>query len=170
MARAGCVLLKYGGESADQKILSILNKRQTPEEVEKVIKWTREADITPHLYFLIGVPQETEESRKRTFEFAKRLFNKYNAKIKFSTLYVFPGTKIEEMARLKGYTYYTPLPNINSTSRAPLFCVVTGTYTEAEINKIREHYDKYFAIRSGIRYLRKNPFSFTTWKYVLRNL
>jgi radical SAM superfamily enzyme YgiQ (UPF0313 family) len=170
MNRSGCVLLKYGGESADQEILSLLNKKQTPKEVEKVIKWTREADISPHLYFLVGVPQETVESKNLTFEFAKRLFHKYDAKIKFSTLYVFPGTEIEEMAGLKGYDYYTPLPNVESTSRAPLFSVVTGMYPEKEINKIREQYDKYFAIRSGVKYLRKNPFSLTAWKYVFQNL
>lgn len=170
MNRSGCVLLKYGGESVDQEILSLLNKKQTPEEVEKVIKWTREADISPHLYFLVGVPQETEESKKRTFEFAKRLFHKYDAKIKFSTLYVFPGTEIEEMAGLKGYDYYNSLPNVESVSRAPLFSVVTGMYSELAINKIRERYDKYFAIRSGLRYIRKNPLSLTAWKYVLQNL
>ncbi|MFX1518309.1 MAG: B12-binding domain-containing radical SAM protein [Promethearchaeota archaeon] len=170
MNRSGCVLLKYGGESADQEILSLLNKKQTSEEVENVIKWTREADISPHLYFLVGVPQETEESKKQTFEFAKRLFHKYDAKIKFSTLYVFPGTEIEEMAGLKGYDYYNPLPNVESVSRAPLFSVVTGMYSEPAINKIRERYDKYFAIRSGLRYIRKNPLSLTAWKYVLQNL
>ncbi|MFX1465008.1 MAG: B12-binding domain-containing radical SAM protein, partial [Promethearchaeota archaeon] len=43
MNRSGCVLLKYGGESADEEILSLLNKKQTSEEVENAIKWTREA-------------------------------------------------------------------------------------------------------------------------------
>jgi len=170
MNRSGCVLLKYGGESADQEILSLLKKKQTSEEVENAIKWSREADISPHLYFLVGVPQETEESKKRTFEFAKRLFHKYDAKIKFSTLYVFPGTEIEEMAGLKGYDYYTPLPEIESTSRAPLYSVVTGMYSENEINRTRARYDKYFAIRSAWRYLRRNPFSLRNWSYVLRNL
>lgn len=170
MNRSGCVLLKYGGESADQETLSLLNKKQTPEEVEKVIKLTREADISPHLYFLVGVPQETEESKTRTFEFAKRLFHKYDAKIKFSTLYVFPGTEIEEMAGLKGYDYYNPLANVESESRAPLFSVVAGMYSESEINKLRERYDKYFAIRSAWRYVRRHPFSLRSWKYILQNL
>jgi len=170
MNRSGCVLLKYGGESADQEILSLLNKKQTNDEVENAIKWTREADISPHLYFLVGVPQETEGSKKRTFEFAKRLFHKYDAKIKFSTLYVFPGTEIEEMAGLKGYDYYAPLPEIESTSRAPLYSVVTGMYSENEINRIRGRYDKYFAIRSAWRYVRRNPFSLRSWKYVIQNL
>ena len=170
MNSSGCVLLKYGGESADQEILSLLNKKQKPEEVEKVIKWTREADISPHLYFLVGVPKETEESKKRTFEFAKRLFHKYDAKIKFSTLYVFPGTEVEEMAGLKGYGYYNPLPDVESSSRAPLFSVVTGMYSESEINKIRERYDKYFALRSAWRYVRRKPFSLRSWKYIIQNL
>lgn len=66
MKKAGFRQIWYGIESGDQKILDILQKEITLEEIHKVVNWTREAGIEPCGYFIFGAPGETEETLKKT--------------------------------------------------------------------------------------------------------
>lgn len=70
--RAGCWQIAYGIESGDQRILDILNKKTEVEKAEEVLRLTAEAGIRTRGFFMIGVPGETEESIKKTIDFAKR--------------------------------------------------------------------------------------------------
>ena len=68
--KAGCWQIFYGFESADPGILKRMRKGITVEKMKKGIKVTREAGIQIRAYFICGFPGETEESLKRTVDFA----------------------------------------------------------------------------------------------------
>jgi radical SAM superfamily enzyme YgiQ (UPF0313 family) len=70
MRSAGCVNIYYGVESGDERMLRVMNKKATPEEIRETFRRTWAAGIKPEASFLLGVPGETEESAKTTIRFA----------------------------------------------------------------------------------------------------
>ena len=73
MARAGCFMIAWGIESGDQKMLQRMRKGTTTDQVTRALTWSRQAGIKNWGYFIIGLPGETEQSIRRTIDFAKRL-------------------------------------------------------------------------------------------------
>jgi radical SAM superfamily enzyme YgiQ (UPF0313 family) len=64
----------FGIESGSQKMLDRLRKEQTLEEIEKAVTNAKQAGIEiVHGFFVVGIPDETEEDMKATFDFAARL-------------------------------------------------------------------------------------------------
>ena len=74
MARSHCRTLMFGLESGSQKMLDRLRKEQTLEEMETAIRNAKKSGIEiVHGFFVVGIPDETVEDMKSTFEFAARL-------------------------------------------------------------------------------------------------
>src|SRR6266478_1911052 len=74
MAKAHCRTLMFGIESGSQKMLDRLRKEQTLEEVEKAVTNAKQAGIEiVHGFFVVGIPDETAEQMRATFDFAARL-------------------------------------------------------------------------------------------------
>lgn len=70
MKKAGCHQIMYGVESADPQILDNLNKRISLEKVKETVSFTHQAGIATRLSFMIGNPGETEETVKKTIQYA----------------------------------------------------------------------------------------------------
>ena len=73
MKKAGCRRLRYGVESGDKRILKLMRKGISLDRVRDVFKWTKQAGIEAFAYFIIGYITETEESIKKTINFAKEI-------------------------------------------------------------------------------------------------
>lgn len=73
MARSGCWMISWGIESAEPAMLARMHKGITPEQVEQALRWSKAAGMMNWGYFIIGLPGETEESIRKTIDFAKRL-------------------------------------------------------------------------------------------------
>ena len=73
MARAGCWMISWGVESGDAEMLRRMHKGTTTDQVEWALRSAKQAGIMNWGYFIIGLPGETEESIRRTIDFAKRL-------------------------------------------------------------------------------------------------
>jgi anaerobic magnesium-protoporphyrin IX monomethyl ester cyclase len=73
MTRAGCSRIYYGIESGSQKMLDVLNKGITLDEIRNTIKLTKKNNIKSLGFFLIGSPGETKETIQETVQFAKEL-------------------------------------------------------------------------------------------------
>jgi|SRR5271157_99849 len=100
VARAGCRILYFGMESANQRILNYYNKRITPEQSETAARTARKAgaDIIVGS-FIVGAPDETRAEIRHTIEFA----NKIPIDIpQFNILGLYPGTDIWEEFEAKG--------------------------------------------------------------------
>lgn len=70
LKRAGCVMLKLGVESGDQRVLDLENKGVDVEMSSKALKTLRQAGIATYVYLLFGTPAESEESAHQTLQFA----------------------------------------------------------------------------------------------------
>ena len=66
MHRAGCRRIYYGWESGSQRMLDVLKKDLTPEQIVEAARMTRRAGIWAKVYLIVGSPGETAEDIEET--------------------------------------------------------------------------------------------------------
>jgi anaerobic magnesium-protoporphyrin IX monomethyl ester cyclase len=99
MHQAGCWQISYGVESGVQRLLDLINKGETLEDMEKTFAITKEIGITIRGFFMLGLPTETYQESLQTIEFAKSL-DPFWAQFTITTPY--PGTSMFETLKAKG--------------------------------------------------------------------
>jgi len=101
MRLAGCTTVQFGMESGSQRLLDMLGKRVTLQQIEDAVIWSREAGISPVLSMVVPHPEETQETLRETFGFVRRLYDAGAEKIVPALLTLFPGTRFHrDRARL----------------------------------------------------------------------
>ncbi len=74
MVRAGCKILYFGIESANQRILDYYKKDITPEQAKKATHKARKAGVDIIVgSFIVGAPEETREEIRKTLLFAQKI-------------------------------------------------------------------------------------------------
>jgi anaerobic magnesium-protoporphyrin IX monomethyl ester cyclase len=73
MKKAGCKMLRYGVESGDKKILSLMKKGTDLDKIINAFKISKDVGIESFAYFIIGYARETRISMRKTINFAKKL-------------------------------------------------------------------------------------------------
>ncbi|MEW6095550.1 MAG: radical SAM protein [bacterium] len=73
LKQANCERIHYGVEAGTEKILKVLRKGITLEQVKYAFDITKKIGISTLAYFMIGSPTETKEDILHTIEFAKKL-------------------------------------------------------------------------------------------------
>jgi len=100
IAKAGCKILYFGIESANQRILDYYNKRITPEQSKTAVRTARKAGADVIVgSFIVGAPDETREEIQNTIEFANRIPIDLP---QFNILGVYPGTDTWNEFEAKG--------------------------------------------------------------------
>jgi radical SAM superfamily enzyme YgiQ (UPF0313 family) len=100
LVRAGCVLLYFGIESANQRILNYYHKSATPEQAANAVRTAKKAGINVTVgSFIVGAPTETRREIRNTLEFAQKLDLDIP---QFNILGAFPGTSLWEELKMKG--------------------------------------------------------------------
>jgi radical SAM superfamily enzyme YgiQ (UPF0313 family) len=72
LADAGCKMLYFGLESANERILACMDKGIKKENVLKICEHCASAGIWTHLFLIFGFPTETVEEAKETMDFILR--------------------------------------------------------------------------------------------------
>ena len=96
---AGCALISYGVETGSQRLLDIIKKSLTIEQIEEAVRLTREVGIKVRGTLMLGLPTETPEESQQTIEFAKKLGLNF---AKFSLATPYPGTELYRLAKEQG--------------------------------------------------------------------
>ncbi len=118
MAEAGARRVFMGLESGSQEVLNRYGKGIATYQQEEAISILRRHGIETHGGFILGHPEETKETIKRTIDTAVRL-NPYCAQ--FSMLTPYPGTKLYNDARRENrllhrqWQYYDGLHSVVRT-------------------------------------------------------
>jgi radical SAM superfamily enzyme YgiQ (UPF0313 family) len=92
---AGCQRIHYGVEAGTTKILNVLRKGITLEQIESAFKLTKKFGIQTAGYFMIGSPTETREDILATIKLMKKLDPDY---IHVTITTPFPATDLYQMA------------------------------------------------------------------------
>jgi len=116
MKKAGCNLVSMGIESGSQEILDKMGKKITLEQIKKSVRLIDSIGIQTYAYYVIGLPWETKETLKETFNFAKNLNTHYAS---FYTATALMGTKYYDYInknRLGDISYEKPYiyPSVRS--------------------------------------------------------
>ncbi|MCZ7355972.1 MAG: PqqD family peptide modification chaperone [Candidatus Methanoperedens sp.] len=69
LASAGCKMIYFGLESANERILTCMDKGIKKENVLKICKYSTDAGIWTHLFLIFGFPTETRDEAKETMDF-----------------------------------------------------------------------------------------------------
>jgi anaerobic magnesium-protoporphyrin IX monomethyl ester cyclase len=96
MKQAGCTRIYFGIESADEKILQLMNKRITPEQAQKAVEIAYAASLEVGAFFILFYPGDTDDSVLHTLRFAGSLPLDY---LGLSMPYPLPGTALFERVR-----------------------------------------------------------------------
>lgn len=72
LKRSGCVMLKLGLESGDQKVLDGMQKGIDLKTASLALKTLKKAGIATYVYLLFGTPEETLSEARKTLEFVVR--------------------------------------------------------------------------------------------------
>lgn len=146
MARAGCQAICFGVESGNQEVLDLVKKNSNLDKVKAAMRMTQDAGISALASFIIGLPGETEETLRKTVEFADELHSEFGSLYGFHILAPFPGTEVRERAKAYGLDILT-----SDWTKYDANHVVTRT-AGADVGAIQAVADEYDATME--RYLR----------------
>ena len=147
LKKAGCERIHYGVESANPRILKILRKGITLEQVEKAFKMTKEVGIDTLAYFMIGSPTENREEIMNTIKYAKKLQPDY---CHFSVTTPFPATPLYQMGLEQGILkrdYWKEFASNPTKDFVPQLW--EEDFDRAELIKLLEYAYKSFYTRPG---------------------
>ncbi|OGW45684.1 MAG: hypothetical protein A2Y66_00875 [Nitrospirae bacterium RBG_13_41_22] len=101
---SGCEGFRFGIESGNQRILNLVEKNITTEQVYKVNDRCKRIDVVPHYSFMAGLPTETVKEVIDTVRMMKRLKrDNRKAVIHVINMYTpYPGTKLFDLAVKNG--------------------------------------------------------------------
>lgn len=74
MSNAGCVAVTGGLEVASPRLLKLINKGVSLEQVARVTKAFKDAGIFVHAYLMYGYPSQTEQETLDSLEVVRQLF------------------------------------------------------------------------------------------------
>jgi len=69
MAASGCKAIFWGVESANQRVLDLMNKGTFVHEMGKVLQMSHRAGIKNHVFIILGFPSETLKECQETLRF-----------------------------------------------------------------------------------------------------
>ncbi|MDD5216758.1 MAG: radical SAM protein [Candidatus Omnitrophica bacterium] len=99
MKKSGCYAIHLGIESGNNDILKKIRKNITIEEALSACKTIKKHNIELHVFYMIGFPQETEQTLMDTLEKMKR--TKCDTLI-YSIFTPYPGTEAFDLCKQQG--------------------------------------------------------------------
>ena len=102
MKRAGCWLVSFGIESADDGILERCGKRISPEQSGEAVRRAKAAGLKTAGHFILGLPGETQATARATTRLAKTLGLEF---AHFYSAVPYPGSALYNEALANGWLW-----------------------------------------------------------------
>ena len=146
---AGCTYIVYGCETGNKRILKLIKKGVTLEQVRQAVEWANEVGISNSVSFIIGHTEETYKEALDTLVFARSLSTDFSS---FYNLLPYPGTETYAWVKKYGRSLIPPenyLENISACRNEPIFD--TEEFTREQRIKV---------LNMGFNLFRKKYFKF----------
>lgn len=139
MKETGCYRIGFGIESGSQKILDLMNKKETVEQAERAIKMVRKAGMICGTTFMCGYIGETKETIRETVSFCK----KHLISTSFSFTTPYPGTQLYSIVEDKVMRKYNNLDGFLETlGDVSDFVVNLTDFTDNELIQLRDQMNR----------------------------
>lgn len=105
LARSGCSVIDFGGESGSEKILERIGKGISRDDIMNAAKKCDSAGIGARFSFIFGFPEETHTDREATFSLIDSLISECK-RVQFYGIYLltpYPGTPDYKDALKRGF-------------------------------------------------------------------
>jgi radical SAM superfamily enzyme YgiQ (UPF0313 family) len=129
-----------GAESGDQRVLKVIKKNVTLEQVSRTCRAVRRAGIKLKVFFIIGHPGETVESINATIRFAKSLKAHFPV---FSLMTPYPGAELWDNAHTYGSFDKSDFAKLVISTSDPIF-IPHGLSKELLLSKQQEAFRKVY--------------------------
>jgi len=145
MKRTGCRIMGPGVESGSQRILDIMHKRITVEQIITGLQRLKDVGILPTAAIMVGQLNETMEDVKASMDIMlKTLRNDKNINYAFAITTPFPGSELYSIAKTKGiikndfdfYKRFNPDKELGAVS------VNLSSMTDQQVETMRNQLEK----------------------------
>jgi anaerobic magnesium-protoporphyrin IX monomethyl ester cyclase len=170
--KAGVIYISTGIETADQAALDAMKKGMIQGEVRQVFDILREQEIVSEASFMVGFPDETPESLKRTMQLAQQ----YNPDIaNFFTFTPWPYADgyndLTPLIRAQDYAKYNMVDPVIEPHRMSILQIevaIADGYRRFYMGKIME----YMTMKAGFKrdYLMRITKLFMSSQFVMKKL
>jgi len=146
MRAAGCVRVNFGIESGTNKILKVLKKGFTVDDVRRAVSLSKKTGIEVDGMFMMGLPTETEKDIRTTIDFAIELkvrFAIFNIFVPYPGCELYDKLKAEDSISFKSWSDFTSYPTY--TDRKPIY--VPDSLTQYQLMKLQKYAMKRFYFR-----------------------
>ncbi len=146
MREAGCVRVNFGIESGSDRILKVLKKGFTVDDVRRAVRLAKKAGIEVDGMFMMGIPGETERDIKATVELAIELDVRYAI---FNIFVPYPGCELYDILSKEGkisfdsWSDFTSYPTFSGGK--PVY--VPDGLTHARLMKLQKYAMRKFYFR-----------------------
>jgi radical SAM superfamily enzyme YgiQ (UPF0313 family) len=143
MKEAGCRIIRVGVESGVQDILDSIKKNVKLEQVINTFQWANELKLETHAHLMLGLPGETEETIKQTFNFIKKI---KPSTVTYGMMTPYPGSKIynDVLAMDPSYGDGTHINAESIHTNASFSKAFTSVPPEKLEKYVKKGYQKYY--------------------------
>jgi len=156
MKKAGCQIIMYGVEWAEEKYLEKYKKQYTTEQIKTAFKLTRKVGIKRLGTFLMGVPGQTKESIENTMDFAIEIDADYAS---FNVAVPRVNTSFRDEALAEGLISED---NKIMDQSGSFFAMGTGELSQAELAQLKKRAYRKFYLRPS--YILGRIKSLSSWQ------
>lgn len=151
MRESGCVRMNFGIESGSDRILKLLKKGFTLDDVRRAVDMARKVGIEADGMFMMGVPTETEKDIRATIDFAIELNVRYAI---FNIFVPYPGCELYDILSAQGKISFNSWAEFTSyptyTSHKPVY--VPDGLTHSQIMNLQKYAMRKFYLRPQFVY------------------
>ncbi|MDD5673514.1 MAG: radical SAM protein [Chitinivibrionales bacterium] len=161
MKNAGCVRVDFGVESGSDRVLKILNKGVTREQVLQGFALARKAGLKCGASFMVGNPYEPSGDLEQTLDLAKKLRSDYTV---FFYTTPFPGTPLYDMAQREKWIDKNPDFSSAWAFRESDLPAMSGGMPPAELVRVRARFQNAFFIKNYLHWYNARIILVMAWQ------
>ena len=157
MAESGCVKIAFGVESGSPRILKLIRKKITPEQISNAFSWAKKAGIQTSGFLMIGShPSESIEDLDQTLRFMKKVKPDY---LMVYCAVPYPGTELNRIMSENNLILSEDWDEYDIVRTRPVW--KTNHFSPEELVRQQQRLYRSFYLRPG--YVLKKTLELKSW-------